>query len=211
MNLCACMSVCTCVWLGRAWTKTQKWNMVPYRHRMCRKNLKGPYRPCDFQRSRENPGIRGWHKTWRKGLCHIRVVSGWNVIWLLNNFIALSPGISGRHCFPMSWQRWGDKCLGENLSWKLQRRIVGVVALSICETPPGYSRNDLVLIVVQREGWLSIASLHYHHADISDDAISLIPHLAGRSWEFRVHMTCVVSVGSSFLSVCLFYFGHVNM
>lgn len=64
----------------------------------------------------------------------------------------------------------------------------------------------------QREGWLSVVSLYYHHADTSDDAVSFIPHLAGRSWEFRVcTVTCVVSVGSSFLSVCLFYFGHVNM
>lgn len=131
--------------------RNEAWFLIPYRHRMCKKNLKRPYRPYDFQRSPENPGIREWYKTWRKGVCHIRVLSGWSVIWLLNSFIALSPSTPGRHSFPIRWQRWGDQWLGKNLSWKLQRRNVEWLLLSICETP-GYSSNDLVLTVVQRAG-----------------------------------------------------------
>lgn len=113
--------------------RNEAWFLVPYTYGMCKKNLKRPYRPYDFQRSPENPGIRGWYKTCRKGLCHTKVLSAWSVIWLLNShipgLIALSPSIPGRHSFPMRWQRWGDQWLAKNLSWKLQRRNVGLIAL----------------------------------------------------------------------------------
>ena len=60
--------------------------------------------------------------------------------------------------------------------------------LSICETP-GCSSNDLVLTWCRgpwQRGWPSVVSLYHHHTDMSNDAISFIPHLAERSWEFRV-------------------------
>lgn len=94
-----------------------------------------------------------------------------------------------------------ESCKGGMWDWLL---------LSICETP-GCSSNDLVLTWCrgpwQREGWPSIVSLYHHHAGMSNDAISFIPHLAERSWEFRVCKWLVWSL----LAVTFCLNGRVNM
>lgn len=151
--------------------KHGSWSFI---HGMCKKNLKRPYRPYDFQRSPENPGIRGWYKTCRKGLCHTKVLSAWSVIWLLNShilwLIALSPSIPGRHSFPMRWQRVRRPMACKELVMKAAKEECGTDCLETRDS--GCSSNDLALTWCRgpwQRGWPSVVSLYHHHTDMSND------------------------------------------